>query len=78
MTQFATNVQIADIQKFKNCVQTAQYQNLVNQNNSLARSIGLSGTPGFVLLKDNELISVIPGAVPYQTFASTIAALNLK
>jgi len=29
-------------------------------------------------LKDNELISVIPGAVQYETFASTIAALNLK
>lgn len=78
LTQFATNVQIVDIEKFKNCVQNGQYQNLVDENNMLARSIGLSGTPGFVLLKDNELISIIPGAVPYETFANTIAALNLK
>ena len=78
LAQYATNLQIADTVKFKNCVQNGQYQNLVDENNSLARSIGHSGTSLFVLFKDNEIISIIPGAAPCETFANTIAALNLR
>ena len=54
------------------------YQNLVDENNSLARSIGHSGTSLCVLFKNNEIISIILGAAPYETFVNTIAALNLR
>ncbi|MGD1838879.1 MAG: DsbA family protein [Nitrososphaeraceae archaeon] len=73
---FAENVQIQDIEKFKECLSSDKYSEIVNENNQLARSLGLTGTPSFVVLKDDVAQQIIPGAVPYQVFDATFTALQ--
>jgi len=76
LTQFANNVQIQDIEKFKNCVQSNKYNDLIQKNRILAASLGLTGTPSFAILKGDKLQNTVPGAVPYEVFASTLTALQ--
>ena len=77
LTQFANNVQIQDIEKFKNCVESNKYNDLVQKNKLLGTSLGLTGTPSFAILKGDDLQSIIPGAIPYEVFASTFTALQV-
>ena len=76
LTTFAENIQIQDIEKFKECISSDKYNEFVNENNQLARSLGLTGTPSFVVLKDNVAQQIIPGAVPYPVFDATFTALQ--
>ena len=76
LTTFAENIQIQDIEKFKECISSDKYSEVVNENNQLARSLGLTGTPSFVVLKDNVAQQIIPGAVPYPVFDATFTALQ--
>ena len=75
---FANNVKIEDIEKFKNCVESNKYQNQIQESGSLAKQLGITGTPSFVILKDNKMESIFPGAVPYEYFQQTLNALALK
>jgi len=75
LKQFARNIQIADIEKFSNCIQSNKYLNVVQNNDNVARSMGLTGTPSFILIKDNNIQSIIPGALPYEIFEQTLNGL---
>lgn len=72
LQQFARNIQVSDIEKFSNCLQSHKYLIFVQSNDNIARSIGLTGTPSFILLKDNNIQSIIPGALPYEIFEQTL------
>jgi protein-disulfide isomerase len=72
LQQFARNIQMPDIEKFSNCLQSNKYLSIVQSNDNIARSIGLTGTPSFILLKDKNIQSIIPGALPYELFEQTI------
>jgi len=48
---------------------------IVQNNDNIARSIGLTGTPSFILIKDNNIQSIIPGALPYEFFEQTLNGL---
>lgn len=72
LQQFAKNIQVPDIEKFSNCLQSNKYLSIVQSNDNIARSIGLTGTPSFILLKDNNIQSIIPGALPYEIFEQTL------
>jgi predicted DsbA family dithiol-disulfide isomerase len=37
--------------------------------------MGLTGTPSFILIKDNNIQSIIPGALPYEFFEQTLNGL---
>jgi len=76
LTQFAKNVQIQDIEKFKSCVESNKYNDIILKNKALATSLGLTGTPSFAILKGDKLQSILPGAIPYQVFESTLTALS--
>jgi protein-disulfide isomerase len=78
LIKFASNVQIIDIAKFKSCVESNKYQNQIQKSGSLAKQLGITGTPSFVILKDNKMESIFPGAVPYEYFQQTLNALALK
>jgi protein-disulfide isomerase len=78
LIKFASNVQIIDIAKFKSCVESNKYQNQIEKSGSLAKQLGITGTPSFVILKDNKMESIFPGAVPYEYFQQTLNALALK
>ena len=78
LTTFANNTQIQDIGKFKSCVESNKYQNQIKESGSLAKQLGITGTPSFVVMKNNKIETVFPGAVPYEYFLKTLNALALK
>jgi predicted DsbA family dithiol-disulfide isomerase len=49
--------------------------NIVQNNDNIAQSMGLTGTPSFILIKDNNIQSIIPGALPYEIFEQTLNGL---
>ena len=75
LKQFAQNVQISNMEQFSNCIESNKYSRLVQNNDNIARSMGLSGTPSFILIKDNNIESIIPGALPYEIFEQTLNRL---
>jgi protein-disulfide isomerase len=78
LVQFANNIQILDIEKFKGCVESNKYQNQIQESGSLANQLGITGTPSFVILKNDKIQTTFPGAVPYEYFEKTLNALALK
>jgi protein-disulfide isomerase len=75
LKQFANNIQIPNMKKFSDCIESNKYSLIVQNNDNIARSIGLSGTPSFILIKDNNIHSIIPGALPYEVFEQTLNRL---
>ena len=78
LVKFANNIQIPEIEKFKSCVESNKYQNQIQESGSLAKQLGITGTPSFVVLKNDKLETIFPGAVPYEYFEKTLNALALK
>ena len=78
LVQFANNIQIQDIGKFKSCVESNKYQNQIQESGTLAKQLGITGTPSFVVMKNDKIETVFPGAVPYEYFVKTLNALALK
>jgi protein-disulfide isomerase len=72
LTQFANNVQIPEIEKFKSCVESNKYQDQIQASGSLAKQLKITGTPSFAILKDDKIQTILPGALPYETFESLI------
>ena len=75
---FANNTQIQDIGKFKSCVESNKYQHQIQESGTLAKQLGITGTPSFVILKNDKIETIFPGAVPYEYFENTLNALALK
>ena len=78
LVKFANNVQIQDIEKFKSCVESNKYQNQIQESGSLAKQLGITGTPSFVVMKNDKIETIVPGALPYEYFEKTLNALALK
>ena len=78
LVQFANNIQIQDIGKFKSCLESNKYQNQIQESGSLAKQLGITGTPSFVVLKNDKIETIFPGAVPYEFFEKTLNILTLK
>jgi protein-disulfide isomerase len=78
LVTFANNVQIVDIEKFKSCVESNKYQNQIQESGSLAKQLGITGTPSFVVLKNDKIETVFPGAVPYESFEKILNSLALE
>src|ERR687898_860472 len=78
LVKFANNIQIQDIEKFKSCVESNKYQNQIQDSGSLAKQLGITGTPSFVVLKNDRIETIVPGALPYEYFEKTLNALALK
>jgi protein-disulfide isomerase len=67
---------VPNIEQFEECLASHKYTNLVQLNDNIARNLGLTGTPAFVLLKNNEIQSIVPGALPYEIFEQTLNILT--
>ena len=78
LVQFANNIQIQDIEKFKKCVELNKYQSQIEESGSLAKQLGITGTPTFVVMKNDKIQTTFPGAVPYEYFEKTLNALALN
>ena len=71
-----------DIRQFTECFQSDRYVDAIHQDRLEGGSIGIRGTPGFVLfltqhVNDGPLL-IIPGAFPYDVFKEQIDRLLKK
>ena len=51
----------------------AEYDSRLAEDERIARKLGLEGVPGFVLVKEGEVITQMAGAYPYRTFRSLLS-----
>jgi protein-disulfide isomerase len=72
LTQFAVYAGVTDVDKFSACLDSKKYESLVTTNDNLARSIGLTSTPTFILISEGKPPLKIVGAQPYSVFEDAI------
>ena len=71
LRQFANNINITDLMVFSDCLDSHKHSEIVKNNTELARTLGISSTPTFVLFNGTALLP-IPGAHPYEVFENVI------
>jgi protein-disulfide isomerase len=76
LNQFAKNVKLPDLMKFSECLDSQKYNDAVAQNNELARSLGVSATPTFLLIVQGRQPEGIEGAQPYNSFQEVTSHLQ--
>ncbi|MGI0030604.1 MAG: DsbA family protein, partial [Nitrososphaeraceae archaeon] len=69
---------VTDINKFSTCLDSKKYENLVTTNDNLARSIGLTSTPTFILIAEGKPPLKIEGAQPYSVFEGAIRQIQTE
>lgn len=66
----------------KTCYESGKYSDEIQKDAQDANSIGITGTPGFVvgILKEDGTVSgsYISGALPFETFQAVINNLNIQ
>ncbi len=80
ITQYAQEKNL-DMEEFQSCFTSSRYENEIQQDIAAAQSVGITGTPGFVLgpTSKNKIDGiVIKGAKPYSTFAAQIDMILVK
>ena len=75
LMQFANNVRVPDLMKFSDCIDSDKYIEVVNENDSFARNIGLQSTPSFIFYNGTTPVA-IQGAQPYEAFEQIITAIS--
>jgi protein-disulfide isomerase len=73
MKKFASQIPGLDKQKFDSCMDSQKYKSLVDNDMSLGVSLGMQGTPSFIIVKnDGSKPETLPGAQPFPSFQSII------
>jgi protein-disulfide isomerase len=75
MAEYARDAGVQDIAEFQSCLESNKYASVVRDNYNLALSIGLNGTPKFLVLKDGHEPATIPGALPYSAFQQVLDSI---
>ena len=57
-----------DIDEFTDCMQNEIHAQIISASNADARTLGLTGTPGFFVISPNNQVTKIPGAQPFEVF----------
>lgn len=68
LESFASDVGIADEDKFSSCLESGKYSSTIEDSLDLARSLGLKGTPAFVIIADGKSPVMIEGFQPIDVF----------
>lgn len=76
LNEFARNVQIPDLMKFTNCLDSQKHSEVVLENDGLAKSLGLKSTPTFILVADGKQPLGIIGAQPFSVFQQAVSELE--
>ena len=76
LKQIAKNSGIGDLMRFSDCLASHKHSKTVNENDNLARSIGLQSTPTFILLSNRTQPLAIQGAQPYSIFEQAIREIQ--
>ncbi len=72
LKQIANNAGIENVTQFSDCLESHKHSKTVNENDNLARSIGLQSTPTFILLSNRTQPLAIQGSQPYAIFEQAI------
>jgi protein-disulfide isomerase len=73
LKKFASQIPGIDMQKFNSCLEGQKYLSFVQSDLALANSLGLQGTPAFVIEKtDGSVSQTLPGAYPFPSFKAII------
>jgi protein-disulfide isomerase len=76
LRQFAISIDIKNIKEFSQCLDSGKYAAVVADNFNLARSIGLTATPSFILISNSsntqQQLLEITGTQPYAVFAKIV------
>jgi protein-disulfide isomerase len=73
LKKFASEIPGLDIQKFNSCFDSGKYVSLVQNDLTFATSLGLQGTPAFIIEKsDGSNPELLPGAYPFPAFQDLI------
>ena len=65
---FAGEIEL-DVNEWSNCMLEAKYRDSVAESNNDAKTLGLTGTPGFFIIGPDNHVTKIGGAQPYEVFA---------
>ncbi len=57
-----------DIDEFTDCMLNEIHTQIISARNNDARTLGLTGTPGFFVIGPNDQVTKIPGAQPFEVF----------
>ncbi len=76
LKQFGNSAGISDPEQFSKCLASHKYSKVVNENNNLARSIGLQSIPTFILLSNRTQPLAIQGVQPYSTFQNVFTEMQ--
>jgi len=76
LLEFAKQVGL-DETAFSECMSDSRYNSIIEQSNSDARTLGITGTPAFFVIGSDNTITRISGAQPYEVFEK-IFELKLK
>ncbi|SRR6266487_2141814 len=73
LKKFASQTSGIDMQKFNSCFDSQKYLSFVQKDFAFATSLGLQGTPTFVIAKsDGSNSQTLPGAYPFPSFKAII------
>src|SRR3970040_1655347 len=67
LLKFAQSIELNE-ESFVKCMVEKKYDQLVTSSNNDARTLGLTGTPGFFIICPDNHTTKIPGAQPYESF----------
>ena len=73
LKEFAKNLGLDSVM-FDECLDSNKYENLVLASSTDAKTLGLSGTPGFFVIGPDNKITKIPGAQPFESFQNIFDA----
>lgn len=61
-----------DVDEFNECLDSGKYQAQVSQSTAFGRSLGITGTPGFLIGNQENGYVLVSGAQSYNVFQQTI------
>lgn len=67
LLKFAQSIELNE-ESFVKCMVEKKYNQVVTSSNNDAKTLGLTGTPGFFIIGPDNQITKIPGAQPYESF----------
>jgi protein-disulfide isomerase len=67
-----------DTTAFTECMSSEKYKATIQASSDDAKTLGLTGTPGFFVIGPNNKIVRVPGAQPYDVFVKVLESDQLK
>ena len=67
-----------DIESFTECTSSGRYMEMIQTSAEDAKTVGFTGTPGFIIVGANNKMAKIPGAQPYDVFAKILDSEELQ